>query len=121
MEFFLEVLLTLFGDVLAGVLASVFDGRKPHSTAQQVWRTVGYVIFGALAAAVSMVAYPEPFLHSATAQRAWLFVSPFAAALAAFVFRWIFEPREKRGWPMVHAAFLAAAFTTFRFLSLQAR
>jgi hypothetical protein len=120
MEFFLEVLLTLFGDFLAGVLASVFDGRKPHTTAQQIWRSFGYLIFGGLAAAVSMVAYPEPFLHSPTAQRAWILVSPLAAALAAFVFRWIFDPKERRGWPMVHAAVLAAAFTSFRFLSLQA-
>lgn len=119
MELFLEVLLTLFGDVLAGFLASVFDGRRPTTRSQHGARFIGYVSIGAVAAWVSMMIFEAPLLSSPTAQRAWLFVSPLAAAMFAFVSHALFWPREKRGWPMVHAAALAATFTTCRFFLLQ--
>jgi hypothetical protein len=45
-------------------------------------------------------------------------ISPFAAALAAFLFGWIFDAKERRSWTMVHAAVLAATFTTVRFIFL---
>ena len=78
------------------------------------------IVLGACGAALSMLIFAEPVLSSVTAQHAWLFVSPVAAALAAFVYGWIFDPREHRGWTMLHAAVLAGTFTTCRFWLLQA-
>lgn len=119
MEFILEVVLTLFGDVLSGFLASAFDGRRPTTRSQHGARFVGYVIFGVCAAWLSVELHPLHVLSSPTAQRAWIFVSPLAAALVALVSHWLFWPREKRGWPMAHAAALAATFTTLRFFLLR--
>jgi hypothetical protein len=118
MEIFVEILLTLLGDVLAAFLTSVFDGRRPMRADQHAGRLVGYVILGAIAGWVSVMLLPSHVLTNESARRAWLAVSPIAAACAVFVFHWLFFPRERRGWPMVHAAALAAAFTTWRFFAL---
>lgn len=118
MEFFIEVLLTLFGDVLAAFFTSVFDGRRPATPERQVARFFAYAVIGVLAGWVSVMLHAQHVLSNPTAQRAWLLVSPIAAASFVFVFHWIFYPRERRGWPMAHAAVLAAAFTAWRFFSI---
>jgi hypothetical protein len=91
----------------------------PTTRSQHGARFIGYVILGVCAAWVSVELHPVHVLTSPTAQRAWLFVSPLAAGMVAFLSHALFWPREKRGWPVAHAAALAATFTTCRFFLLQ--
>jgi uncharacterized membrane protein YeaQ/YmgE (transglycosylase-associated protein family) len=118
MEVFLEILLTLFGDLIAALLTSIFDGRRPTSPDKQLARLFGYLILGLVAGWVSGLLFPRHFLTDATAQIAWLLVSPLTAAAGVFLFHLAFFPREDRGWPMVHAATLSATIALWRFLAL---
>ena len=117
MDFVLEVLVQFLVEVVWAALASLVDARHPTGAGRHAVRLVGYVLIGLIAGAFSLWLYPTHVLQSVNAQRAWLVLSPLAAASLVFIFH-LFFPRQPRGWPMVHAAGLAAAFTTLRFFAL---
>lgn len=118
MDVFLEILLTIFGDVIAAFLTSIFDGRRPTGPDKQLARLFGFLIIGVVAGWVSGLVFPTHFITNPTAQIVWLAVSPLTAAFGVFLFHLLFFPREDRGWPMVHAATLSATIAMWRFLAL---
>ena len=118
MQFFLEVLMEILGDVIWGALASGFDGKRPTTSGHYAGRIIAFVFVGITAGWISVELYPTHVLTNLTARRAWLVVSPLLSVCFVFLFHLIFFPRERRGWPMVHAAVLSASFNIWRFLAL---
>ena len=118
MDVLLDIVLTLFGDVLAGIVSSAFNGRRPTTSGHSALRVVAFVILGCAAGAISVVIHPTYFLSNDTARKGWLFVSPIVSAAVVFLLHLVFFPREGRGWPMLQAAALSAAFTTWRYLAI---
>lgn len=118
MDVFVEILLTIFGDVIAALLTSIFDGRRPTGPDKQLARLFGFFLIGLVAGWVSDLIFPTHFITNPTAQIVWLAVSPLTAAAGVFLFHLLFFPREDRGWPMLHAATLSATIAMWRFLAL---
>ncbi|MDP1830253.1 MAG: hypothetical protein Q8L48_43715 [Archangium sp.] len=118
MDVFVEILLTIFGDVIVALLSSIFDGRRPSSPDKQLARLFGFLIIGLVAGWVSVLIFPAHFLTNPTAQIVWLAVSPLTAAFGVYLFHLLFFPRDDRGWPMVHAATLSATIAMWRYLAL---
>lgn len=117
MEILVELVLQFAGEVLASVVASIFDGRRPDGAPQPV-RLFGFALVAAAFAFGSVTWFPQHVITSVPLQRAWLLVSPLVAALGAWVMHALFFRRDDRVWPMVHAAVFAATITTWRYVAL---
>ncbi|MFT3713699.1 MAG: hypothetical protein QM817_39070 [Archangium sp.] len=118
MEFVVEILATIFGDVLLGALVSLFDGKRSNDGAQQVLRQLGFAVLGAVFGVGSAISFPSLYLQDETWRRAWLMGSPVCAGLSVLLFHTVFFRAQNKGWPMVHGATLAFVFTLTRYLIL---
>jgi hypothetical protein len=118
MEFVVELVLTIFGDVLLGGLVSLFDGKRSDDGAQQLLRQIGFAVLGAVFGVGSAIAFPALYLQGETWRRAWLLGSPLCAALSVLLFHTVFFRAKSKVWPMVHGATLAFVFTLTRYVIL---
>ncbi len=117
MEVLLELLFSILGDVLVGVVASVFDGRSPAQV-RHAGRLLIFVVLGMCAGALSTRLLPLGLLTGETLRVAWLVLSPCIAAVTVYVVHGHFFPKLPRIWPVVHAATLALTVAVWRYVAL---
>lgn len=117
MEILLELLFSIIGDVLVGVVASAFDGRSPGEV-RHAGRLIIFVMLGMCVGALSTRLLPRGLLTGETLRIAWLVLSPCIAAVTLYVVHGRFFPKQPRVWPMVHAATLALTVAVWRYVAL---
>lgn len=96
MEVLFELLFQFVGELLLQVVAEVLfelglrSLGAPFSKAPNPYlATIGYVLFGAIAGAMSLWAFPALFIHSSTGRIVNVVVTPLAAgALMAAIGAW---------------------------------
>jgi hypothetical protein len=83
-EFFGEIILQVVFEALAEAGLHVFrDRRKTSSGHSQPWlAAIGYVLFGAIAGAISLWVMPTLFITSQAGRIANLVITPVASGLA---------------------------------------
>lgn len=117
MDLLFEIIASLVGDVLVGLLTAAFDSRAPERAKEPV-RFFIFVVLGACVGAASTRLWSSPFLTNERWRVAWLIISPAIAAGALFAFQASFFPRAPRGVAMLHAAafsFIVALWRYFTF------
>ena len=116
MDLLFEVIASLLGDVLVGLLTALFDSRAPDS-AKQPLRFFIFVVLGCCVGAASTRLLSSPLITTEAWRVAWLVISPMVAAAALFVFQAAFFPRAPRGVAIFHAAAFSFTVALWRFLA----
>lgn len=116
MDLIFEVIASILGDVLVGLLTAAFDSRAPESAKQPV-RFVIFIVLGACVGAASTRLLSSPFITAEPWRVAWLVISPAIAALALFAFQAWFFPRAPRGVAMLHAAAFSFTVALWRYFT----
>lgn len=116
MELLLDLLFSLLGDVLIGVVTSAFDDQSPER-AKEPLRFFFFIVLGACAGALSTHVLPAPFITAEVWRVAWLLISPGIAALAVFAVQARFFPRAPRGAAMLHAAAFSFVIALWRYFT----
>ncbi|MGV3622322.1 MAG: hypothetical protein ACO1OB_16005 [Archangium sp.] len=116
MDLIFEVIASLLGDVLVGLVTAVFDSRTPDSAKQPV-RFFIFVVLGCCVGAASTRLWSSPLITTEAWRVVWLIISPTVAAAALFGFQAAFFPRAPRGIAMLHAAAFSFTVALWRFLA----
>jgi multisubunit Na+/H+ antiporter MnhG subunit len=101
MEFLFEILFEIFGEI---ILSLIFEGLAElgfHKAASvyskprhPVISGIGYLLLGGLAGGLSLVIFPESFVHTESLKLVNLFVTP---VLLGLIMVMIGKLREKKG------------------------